>query len=159
MDFDSPEPDDFLVDSPGLESREAVPPEDDGSEPDDVELDSRDLDSPETDSRDLDSPELDSPEADSPEADSRDLDSPEADSPEPDAAGADSPPFDWSTAAFFAGAPVERRSFFAQPLPLKTIVGGAKARVTGPSQSGHWLGPNSLRPRKTSNRWRQELQT
>jgi hypothetical protein len=47
----------------------------------------------------------------------------------------------------------------AQPLPLKWIVGGANARVTRPSQSGHCWGPASLRPWKTSNRWPQALHT
>ena len=64
-----------------------------------------------------------------------------------------------ASAAFALGAPDDRRSIFAQPLPLKWIVGGANARVTGPSQSGHWWGPASLRPRKTSKRWLQDLQT
>src|SRR5450759_2336586 len=42
-----------------------------------------------------------------------------------------------------------RRSDFAQPVPLKWIVGGTKARATGPPHSGHWCGPASLIPRNT----------
>jgi hypothetical protein len=34
--------------------------------------------------------------------------------------------------------PDERRSTFAQPVPLKRMVGGAKARRTVSWQSGHW---------------------
>jgi hypothetical protein len=76
--------------------------------------------------------ELDPPDADSPE-----LDPPDADSPELDR-GAVSPAFDGLLAFFFAEAAEDRRSFLAQPLPLKWIVGGTKARVTRPSQRGHW---------------------
>ena len=52
-----------------------------------------------------------------------------------------------------------RRSDFAQPVPLKWIVGGTKARATGPPHSGHWCGPASLIPRNTSKRWPQDPQT
>jgi hypothetical protein len=134
VDFDSPEPADFLVDSPDFELREAVPPDFDSPESDDADFDPLDVASPGADPRDVESPEADSPDA-------------------------DSPPLAWSAPAFFEGARDDRRSFLAQPLPLKTIVGGANARVTGPAQSGHWWGPASLRPRKTSKRWWQELQT
>jgi len=53
------------------------------------------------------------------------------------------------------------RSFFAQPVPLKWIVGGAKAFVIVPSapHSGQNLGPGSLIPWTTSVRWPQLLQT
>jgi hypothetical protein len=70
-------------------------------------------------------------------------DSPGVDGPDVDAgAGASleagSSPFAEEEAAFLAGAPDERRSFLAQPVPLKWIVGGANARMTGPSHRGHW---------------------
>jgi hypothetical protein len=154
VDFDSPEPDGFLVDSPDFELRAADSPDFESPESDDVDFDPLDVESPESDDVDFDPLDVDSPWADP-----RDVESPEADSPDADPPAVDSPPFAWSAAAFFAGAPVERRSFLAQPLPLKTIVGGANSRVTGPAQSGHWWGPASLRPRKTSKRWWQELQT
>jgi hypothetical protein len=51
------------------------------------------------------------------------------------------------------------RSLLAQPVPLKWIVGGAKARATGPPHSGHWCGPASLIPRKTSKRCPQDPHT
>jgi len=119
------------------------------------------------DSRDDDSPELDLEDPDEPasaDLDSRDDDPPEPDPDEPasaedDSPDLDSPPFAWPVAAFRVGAPVDRRSILAQPLPLKTIVGGANARLTGPAQSGHWWGPASFRPRNTSKRWPQEPQT
>jgi hypothetical protein len=82
---------------------------------------------------DAGSPELDPPDAGSPE-----LDPPDAGSPELDPPDAGSPAFDELLALFFAEAAEDRRSFFAQPLPLKWIVGGTNARVTGPSQRGHW---------------------
>jgi hypothetical protein len=112
-------------------------------------LDDEDADSPALDDEDADSPELDPPDADSPE-----LDPPDADSPD-----ADSPAFAGPPAFFFVEAAEDRRSFLAQPLPLKWIVGGTNARVTRPSQSGHCWGPASLRPWKTSNRWPQALHT
>jgi len=52
-----------------------------------------------------------------------------------------------------------RRSDFAQPVPLKWIVGGTNARATGPPHSGHCCGPASLIPRNTSKRWPQDPQT
>jgi hypothetical protein len=57
------------------------------------------------------------------------------------------------------GVLVARRSDLAQPLPLKWIVGATMARATGPPHSGHWLGPASLIPRNTSNRWPQDPHT
>jgi hypothetical protein len=46
-----------------------------------------------------------------------------------------------------------RRSFFAQPDPLKWIAGGANAFRTGPDpHSGHWSGGASLTPWMTSKR-------
>jgi hypothetical protein len=111
---------------------------------------------------DAESPDFESP--DDVDAESPDFESPDAgslpfDSPDFDPSDAGSLPFDSPATAFFVGAPEDRRSFLAHPLPLNTMVGGANARLTGPSHSGHWWGPDSLRPRKTSNRWPQEVQT
>jgi hypothetical protein len=126
----------------------------------DEDVDPAELDPPDADSPELDPPELDSPELDSRDADSPGLDSPaELDSPELDSPDADSPAFAGPPAFFFVEAAEDRRSFLAQPLPLKWIVGGTNARVTRPSQSGHCWGPASLRPWKTSNRWPQALHT
>jgi len=142
--------------------------------PDDEDAESPDFGSPEDDARAFESPEdgaresacpgFDSPEDDSPEDESRDFDSPELESPDDDppdfeSAELESPDVPWPAAAFRVEAPADRRSFLAQPLPLNRIVGGANARMTGPSHSGHWRGPASLRPRSTSNRWPQEVQT
>jgi hypothetical protein len=45
------------------------------------------------------------------------------------------------------------RSFFAQPDPLNTIVGGAKPfRTSVEWQTGQWVGPRSWSPWITSNR-------
>jgi hypothetical protein len=51
------------------------------------------------------------------------------------------------------------RSFFAQPEPLNTIAGGAKALVIVPSapHSGQNFGPLSWIPWTTSVRWPQLL--
>jgi hypothetical protein len=52
------------------------------------------------------------------------------------------------------------RSFFAQPLPLKWNVGGAKPFRTGPSpQTGQRSGPGALTPWITSKRCPQWAQT
>jgi hypothetical protein len=46
-----------------------------------------------------------------------------------------------------------RRSFFAQPVPLKWTAGAANAFFTGPlPQSGHADGPSAWTPWMTSNR-------
>ena len=46
------------------------------------------------------------------------------------------------------------RSFFAQPLPLKWIVGGANALRTGEApQIGQAVGPCAVTEWTTSNRW------
>jgi hypothetical protein len=95
---------------------------------------------------DVASPDLDSPDpvsdVEPPDVASPDLDSPDpvSDVEPPDVASPDvaSPTLGPPAAVFFVGAPEDRRSFLAQPLPLKWIVGGANARVTAPSQSGHW---------------------
>ena len=115
--------------------------------------------SPALDDEDADSPALDDEDADSPELDPPDADSPELDPPELDPPVADSPAFAGPPAFFFVEAAEDRRSFLAQPLPLKWIVGGTNARVTRPSQSGHCWGPASFRPWKTSYRWPQALHT
>lgn len=70
---------------------------------------------------------------------------PESPPPDPVAVGDSDVDFDED--------PVELRSFFAQPDPLKTIVGGANALRTGASpQTGHVAGPASWTPWITSNR-------
>jgi hypothetical protein len=57
------------------------------------------------------------------------------------------------------GAAVARRSFFAQPLPLKWMAGGANALRTGPSpHNGQLVGPSSLMPWTTSKRRPQAAQ-
>ena len=122
-------------------------------------MEDEDVDPAELDSPEFDPPELDPPEFDPPELDPPELDSPDADSPELDPPDADSPAFAGPPAFFFVEAAEDRRSFLAQPLPLKWIVGGTNARVTRPSQSGHSWGPASLRPWKTSYRWPQALHT
>jgi len=54
----------------------------------------------------------------------------------------------------------DRRSFFAQPEPLKWIAGGAKALRTGPlPHNGQVLGPSSWTPWITSNRRPQAAQS
>ncbi len=58
-----------------------------------------------------------------------------------------------SSDAFLPAADAERRSFFAQPLPLNTIVGGAKALRIGPEpHSGQASGAGSCTPWMTSKR-------
>jgi len=54
-----------------------------------------------------------------------------------------------------------RRSRFAQPLPLNTIVGGANALRIEPSapHSGQKWGPGSWTPWRMSARWLQTEQT
>jgi hypothetical protein len=62
-------------------------------------------------------------------------------------------PLPLSSVAFLPPAPLERRSFFAQPEPLKTMAGGAKALRIGPDpHSGHASGAGSLTPWMTSKR-------
>jgi len=54
----------------------------------------------------------------------------------------------------------ELRSFFAQPEPLKWIVGGAKPFRTGPlPHEGHCVGPAASTPWITSNRCPHWVQT
>jgi hypothetical protein len=74
------------------------------------------------------------------------------------AAGFDSAAFGGSSPALVAAFRVaaELRSFFAQPEPLKWIVGGVNAlRSVEAPQRGHRSGPDSFTPWTTSNRWPQ----
>jgi hypothetical protein len=58
------------------------------------------------------------------------------------------------------GLDVARRSFLAQPVPLKWIAGAANAFLTGPpSHSGHVVGSSAWTPRRTSNRLPQFAQS
>ena len=58
------------------------------------------------------------------------------------------------------GLAVARRSFLAQPDPLKWIAGVANAFLMGPPpQSGHSVGGSAWTPRRTSNRWPQFAQS
>jgi hypothetical protein len=55
---------------------------------------------------------------------------------------------------------VARRSFFAQPDPLKWIAGVVNAFLIGPPpQSGHSVGGSAWTPRRISNRWPQFAQS
>ena len=68
--------------------------------------------------------------------------------PEPDPLSAD------ADAAFEAERDAELRSFFAQPLPLKWIVGAETAFRTGEApQMGHAVGPSAVTEWMTSKRW------
>lgn len=63
------------------------------------------------------------------------------------------PPSDDAEAARAADRAVAPRSFFAQPVPLKWIVGAENALVTGPPwQTGQDVGPSAWTPWMTSNR-------
>src|SRR6266550_1242650 len=67
--------------------------------------------------------------------------------PEPDPLSAD------ADAAFEAERDAELRSFFAQPLPLKWIVGAETAFRTGDApQMGHAVGPSAVTEWMTSKR-------
>ena len=58
------------------------------------------------------------------------------------------------------GLDVARRSFLAQPVPLKWIAGAVNAFLTGPpSHSGHVVGSSAWTPRRTSNRLPQFAQS
>jgi len=64
-----------------------------------------------------------------------------------------------SSDVFFAPPEADRRSFLAQPEPLKTIVGGANALRIGPEpHSGHASGAGSCTPWMTSKRRPQAAQ-
>jgi hypothetical protein len=66
-----------------------------------------------------------------------------------------------SPVAFEAPAPdVARRSFLAQPDPLKWIAGVANAFLMGPPpHSGQAAGGSAWTPRRISNRWPQFAQS
>jgi hypothetical protein len=58
------------------------------------------------------------------------------------------------------GLAVARRSFLAQPVPLKWIAGAAKAFLIGPPpHSGQVVGSSEWTPRRTSNRFPQFAQS
>ena len=64
-----------------------------------------------------------------------------------------------SSEVFFPPPEADRRSFLAQPEPLKTIVGGANALRIGPEpHSGHASGAGSFTPWMTSKRRPQAAQ-
>jgi hypothetical protein len=90
------------------------------------------------DSLELEPPAAGSPELEPPAAGSPELEPPDAGSPELEPPDAGSPVFVEPLAFFLAEAAEDRRSFLAQPLPLKWIVGGTNARLTRPSHRGHW---------------------
>jgi hypothetical protein len=93
------------------------------------------------------SPELSPPEPSPPEPSPPEPSPPEPSPPEP----ADDPEA--------APALAARRSFFAQPEPLKWMAGAANAFRTGPlPQSGQLVGPSSCRPWITSKRRPQAAQ-
>jgi hypothetical protein len=66
-----------------------------------------------------------------------------------------------SVRTFEAAEPaVARRSFLAQPVPLKWRAGVENAFLTGPPpQSGQCAGGSSCTPRRISNRWPQFAQS
>lgn len=129
--FDFDPSDDFDDDPP------SPPPSEDGDEA---------LSDPFEDSLEAEAPS-EALEPDSP-------DDPPSDPPEPEP----EPP---SPAAFETpGVDVARRSFFAQPDPLKWIAGVAKAFFSGPPpHNGHTVGSSEWTPRRTSDRWPQAAQS
>jgi hypothetical protein len=80
------------------------------------------------------------------------------DEPEPFDSDEASPPF--ALADAFVPAPDPPRSFFAQPEPLKWMVGGANSLRIVPSlpHDGQNNGPGSLRPWRMSVRWSHAVQ-
>jgi hypothetical protein len=77
--------------------------------------------------------------------------------PDPVVAPASDPgpdPLSAPEAALAAEREAVLRSFFAQPLPLKWIVGAEKALRTGLApQTGQLVGPSAMTEWMTSNRW------
>jgi hypothetical protein len=64
------------------------------------------------------------------------------------------PPSVEADAAFDADREAVLRSFFAQPLPLKWIVGAENALRTGVApQIGQLVGPSAVTDWRTSKRW------
>ena len=94
------------------------------------------------------------------------VESPSFESPLPSDAFSPSEPADAATfppssAAFDEpGEDVARRSFLAQPDPLKWIAGVANAFLTGPPpHNGHSVGSAAWTPRRISNRRPQVAQS
>jgi outer membrane biosynthesis protein TonB len=128
------------------------PPESDEREPDEPDSDEREPEEPEESEPD-DEPEPE-PEPD-PDDPSPDDDDDEDEDPEPSA------PEDDPSEPLEAFVPLDPpRSFFAQPDPLKWIVGGANSFRIVPSlpHDGQNCGPGSLRPWRMSVRWSQAVQ-
>jgi len=77
-----------------------------------------------------------------------------------DVAGSGFPSGPGSPAAFaLAAVALDRRSFLAQPDPLKWTAGAAIALRIIPPQTGHAPGPEALTPWTTSMRWPHVVQT
>jgi hypothetical protein len=143
-----PEPDD--PDEPPEPDDPDEPPESDEREPDEPDSDEREPEEPEESEPD-DEPE---PEPD-PDDPSPDDDDDEDEDPEPSA------PEDDPSEPLEAFVPLDPpRSFFAQPDPLKWIVGGANSFRIVPSlpHDGQNCGPGALRPWRMSVRWSQAVQ-
>ena len=144
VDVDEPDPDEPDPESP--------PDLDEPLEPDEPLESPPDLDEP----RDPDEPL----EPESPPAPDEPLEpEPPVDpvSVDPEPTSPLSPP---SVADFLPAVAAARRSFFAQPEPLKTIVGGAKALRTGPDpHDGQVSGEGSWTPWMTSKRRPQAAQS
>jgi outer membrane biosynthesis protein TonB len=93
------------------------------------------------------------PDVEEPEPELDDEPPPEAVSDEVEVAAALSPPDDVSPPVEAAFRALDPRSFFAQPDPLKWMVGGAKAfRISVLPQIGQLAGLGSWTPWITSNR-------
>jgi hypothetical protein len=118
------------------------------------------------DEEDDDGPDDDRPEPDPSPADDDDDADPFESAPEPDP-DADLASFDSDDPSeplepddALVPAPDPPRSFFAQPDPLKWIVGGANSLRIVPSSphDGQNSGPGSLRPWRMSVRWSHAVQ-
>jgi hypothetical protein len=119
------------------------------SPPDDEDEPSPDEDEPDDEDEDSDFEPDDEPEPEEPD------DSPEP--PEPPESPEPSDDFAFDELFPALDPP---RSFFAQPEPLKWIVGGANSLRIVPSlpHDGQNWGPGSLRPWRMSVRWSQAVQ-
>ncbi|HXI81248.1 MAG TPA: hypothetical protein VNM34_10585 [Verrucomicrobiae bacterium] len=80
---------------------------------------------------------------------------PDPESPPPPASEPELDPLSAAAdAALEAEREAELRSFFAQPLPRKWIVGAENAFRTGPApHTGQLVGPSAVTEWMTSNRW------
>lgn len=108
------------------------------------------VDAPSEDPLSLDPPELDPPELDPASSDALD---------EFDVFEVSDPPSSW-LARDVPELAVARRSFFAQPEPLKWIAGAANAFLTGPPPHRRQLvGSSAWTPRRISNRLPQFAQS